>query len=363
MKAPFRSDHVGSLLRPKALQAARAQYAAGSIDAAALAEIEDAQIRTIVRRQEAIGLQGVTDGELRRSWWHLDFLWAFDGIERIDIASGVAFAGASTRRQGLGVVAPIRCSGHPMVEHFRFLQALTSHTPKVTIPAPSALYGRPILPPIDHRVYPHTDALFDDLAEAYRQIVGEFAAAGCRYLQLDEVFIAMLCDAGYRQQMLERGDDPDALLKLYARSINTAIADVPDDMSVTLHLCRGNYRSTYMGAGGYEAVDQVLFNEINVDAYFLEYDNERSGGFEPLRFLPKGKKAALGLVTTKVGALERADDLRRRIDEAARYADIDALCLSTQCGFASTEEGNQLTEDEQWAKLERIVEVAESVWG
>lgn len=363
MKAPFRADHVGSLLRPPSLQAARAQHAAGSIGAAALTAIEDAEIRAIVRRQEAIGLRGVTDGELRRSWWHLDFLWAFDGLERTDTASGVAFAGVSTRREGLGVVAPIRCSGHPMVEHFRYLQSLTSRTPKVTIPAPSALYGRPVLLPIDRSVYPERDALFSDLAEAYRQVIGEFAAAGCRYLQLDEVFIAMLCDAEYRRKMRERGDDPDTLLNLYARSINTAVSDVPDDMTVTLHLCRGNFRSTHMGAGGYETVVEVLFNEIDVDGYFLEYDNERSGGFEPLRFLPEGKKAALGLVTTKIGALEDADDLRRRIDEAAQFADIDALCLSPQCGFASTEEGNLLTEDEQWAKLERIVEVAESVWG
>jgi 5-methyltetrahydropteroyltriglutamate--homocysteine methyltransferase len=220
-----------------------------------------------------------------------------------------------------------------------------------------------VLPPIDARAYPQRDELYVDLGGAYRAAVRAFAAAGCRYLQLDEVFIAMLCDAQYRDKMVARGDDPDAQLHLYARLINEAIADAPEDMTVTLHLCRGNFKSAYMGAGGYEAVEDVLFNEIDVHGYFMEYDDERSGGFEPLRLLPKGKRVALGLVTTKRGALESKDDLKRRIDAAAKHADLEQLCLAPQCGFASTEEGNLLTEDEQWAKLSRLVDVAAEVWG
>lgn len=250
-----------------------------------------------------------------------------------------------------------------MIGHFQFLQAHTTHVPKMTIPSPSAIYGRPVKPPIDAAIYAGIDALFDDLGRAYRDALRAFAAAGCRYLQLDEVFIAMLCDPDYRQRMRERGDDPDRLLRLYARAINAAVAERPRDLTVTMHLCRGNFKSTFMGQGGYEAVENILFNEIDVDGYFLEYDDRRSGGFEPLRLLPKHKTAALGLVTTKTGTLESKDAIKRRIDEAARFADIDQLCLSTQCGFASTEEGNLLTEDEQWSKLERIVAVATEVWG
>jgi 5-methyltetrahydropteroyltriglutamate--homocysteine methyltransferase len=250
-----------------------------------------------------------------------------------------------------------------MIEHFKFVKDHTSKTPKITIPAPSAMYGRPIRIPIDQKVYPTVDQMFDDLGKAYRKAVRGFADAGCRYLQLDEVFIAMLCDEKYRDKMVARGDDPDVLLHRYASLINTAIADIPDDMTVTLHLCRGNFKSTYMGAGGYAAVEDVLFNAIDVHGYFMEYDDERSGGFEPLQRLPKGKRVALGLVTTKRGELEGKDDLKRRIDDAAKHADLEQLSLTAQCGFSSTEEGNLLTEDEQWRKLELIVAVAREVWG
>lgn len=363
MRPPFRADHVGSLLRPAALKEAREQHARGEIDSAALAAVEDAEIERVVARQEAIGLEGVTDGEFRRSWWHLDFLWGLDGVERNELSQGVKFAGLATRAEGVRIARRLGFSGHAMLDHFRFLQAHTKRVPKMTIPAPSAIYGRPARPPIDADVYPELDAFFVDLGRAYREAVNAFADAGCRYLQLDEVFIAMLCDEGYRRQMLERGDDPDALLRLYGSLINTAIADVPDDMTITMHLCRGNYRSTFMGAGGYDAVQEVLFGEIGVDGYFMEYDDERSGSFEPLRRLPKDKRVVLGIVTSKRGRLESRDDLLRRIDEAARFADLDQLCLSCQCGFASTEEGNVLSEDEQWAKLDRIVEVADEVWG
>ncbi|HEY8521139.1 MAG TPA: 5-methyltetrahydropteroyltriglutamate--homocysteine S-methyltransferase [Gammaproteobacteria bacterium] len=362
-RPPFRAEHVGSLLRPAALKEARARHAAGALGAAALEEIEDREIERVIAAQERTGLEAVTDGELRRSWWHLDFLWGLDGLARHALPTGVAFAGAATRAEGVRVAGKIRFSGHPMIEHFRFLRERTRRTPKMTLPAPSALYGRPAPLPIDESVYPDREELFADLGRAYRDAVRAFAAAGCRYLQLDEVFLAMLCDPRYRQQMAERGDDPARLAERFADLVNEAIADAPPDMIVTVHLCRGNYRSTFMGEGGYEAVQDVLFNRLRVHGLFLEYDDERSGSFEVLRFLPRDKIAVLGIVTTKRGALESKDHIKRRIDEAARFADPDRLCLSCQCGFASTEEGNLLGEDEQWAKLSRIVEVAHEVWG
>jgi 5-methyltetrahydropteroyltriglutamate--homocysteine methyltransferase len=362
-RPPFRADHVGSLLRPPELKAARRQHASGAIDAATLAAVEDRAIERLIKKQEDVGLRAVTDGELRRSWWHLDFLWGLAGISKHTTNAGVTFAGATPRNEGVRVDGRIGFDGHPMLAHWEFLRARAGVTPKITIPAPSALCGRPVLPPIDASVYPARERLYADLGAAYRAAVNAFAAAGCRYLQLDEVFIAMLCDAAYRQKMVARGDDPDALLKIYAGLINAAIADIPSDMTITLHLCRGNFKSTFMGEGSYERVQDVLFNEIGVHGYFMEYDDERSGGFEPLKRVPRGKQVVLGLVTTKRGRLEGKDELKRRIDAAARFVDPDQLCLSPQCGFASTEEGNLLTEDEQWAKLGRIVEVATEVWG
>jgi 5-methyltetrahydropteroyltriglutamate--homocysteine methyltransferase len=360
---PFRADHVGSLLRPAALKDARSRHAAGELDDAGLAALEDREIERVIAKQEALGLQAITDGEFRRSWWHLDFLWGLDGVERHELAAGVAFSSTATRREGVRVGGRIRFTDHPMIRHFAFLQAHTRRMPKVTIPAPSAIYGRPMPLPVDVSVYPDLEELFADLGLAYRNAVRAFADAGCRYLQLDEVFLAMLCDEKYRRQMRDRGDEPDQLAERYADLINVAISDIPDGMTVTMHLCRGNYKSTFMGSGGYEAVQDVLFNEVGVHGYFMEYDDERSGGFEPLRLLPKNKLVALGLVTTKRGELEGKDALKRRIDEAAKFTDLDRLCLSTQCGFASTEEGNFLGEDEQWAKRARIVEEADEVWG
>ncbi|HUC49378.1 MAG TPA: 5-methyltetrahydropteroyltriglutamate--homocysteine S-methyltransferase [Xanthobacteraceae bacterium] len=362
-KPPFRADHVGSLLRPAALRQAREQHAKGEIDAAALQAVEDREIKSAIQKQEAVGLQSITDGEFRRSWWHLDFLWGLDGVERHVMNTGIAFAAVTTRNEGVQVTGKIGFSGHPMIEHFKFLKANTTRTPKMTIPAPSALYGRPTPTPINKAVYPSLDKMFDDLGQAYKKAVRAFADAGCRYLQLDEVFIAMLCDPKYRQQMKDRGDDPDALGPLYGDLINVAISDIPADMTVTMHLCRGNYKSTFMGAGGYEAMQEVLFDRIKVHGYFMEYDTERAGGFEPLKRLQKGRLAVLGLVTTKTGTLEKKDAIRRRIEEAAKYADLDQLCLSPQCGFASTEEGNALAEDEQWAKLRMIGDIAQEVWG
>jgi 5-methyltetrahydropteroyltriglutamate--homocysteine methyltransferase len=362
-KPPFRADHVGSLLRPAALKQAREQRAKGAIDASALKAVEDREIERVIKKQEDAGLQSITDGEFRRSWWHLDFLWGLDGVEKHVMDAGIAFAGVTTRNEGLKITGKLGCKSHPMIEHFKFVAAHTKRTPKITIPSPSAIYGRPVLPPIDKTVYPKLDAFFDDLGHAYKKAVRAFADAGCRYLQLDEVFIAMLCDPKYRQAMTARGDDPDRLGALYGDLINTAMSDIPHDMTITMHLCRGNYKSTFMGSGGYEAVQEILFNKIKVHGFFMEYDSARAGGFAPLKLVPKDRCVVLGLVTSKTGRLENKDDLKRRIDEAAKYLPLEQLCLSPQCGFASTEEGNTLAEDEQWAKLRMIVEVAKEVWG
>jgi len=276
---------------------------------------------------------------------------------------GIPFAGVTTRNEGIKVTGKLGFTGHPMIEHFKFVAAHTRRTPKITIPSPSAMYGRPMPTPIDKKIYPNLDAFFDDLGNAYKKAVRTFANAGCRYLQLDEVFIAMLCDPKYRQRMKDRGDDPERLGPLYGDLINSAMSDIPSDMTITMHLCRGNYKSTFMGSGGYEAEQEILFNRIKVHGYFMEYDTERAGGFEPLKLVPKDRHVVLGLVTTKSGRLESKDDIKRRIEEATKYISLDQLCLSPQCGFASTEEGNALAEDEQWAKLRMIVEVAEEIWG
>ena len=360
---PFRADHVGSLLRPAALKDARAKFAKGEIPADALKEVEDREIERVIKKQEEVGLKSVTDGEFRRSWWHLDFLWGLDGVEKHVMDEGIAFAGVTTRNEGVKVTGRLGAARHPMIEHFKFVAARTKVTPKITIPAPSAIYGRPIRTPIDKSVYPTMEAFFDDLGQAYKKAVRDFADAGCRYLQLDEVFIAMLCDEKYRGQMKARGDDPETLGPLYGDLINTAMSDIPADMRITMHLCRGNYKSTFQGSGGYEAEQEILFDRIKVHGYFMEYDSERAGGFEPLRLVPKDRQVVLGLVTTKTGRLESKDELKRRIDEATKYIALDQLCLSPQCGFASTEEGNTLADEEQWAKLRTIVELADEVWG
>jgi 5-methyltetrahydropteroyltriglutamate--homocysteine methyltransferase len=362
-KPPFRADHVGSLLRPPALKEAREQRVKGEITPAQLKEIEDREIERVIKKQEDVGLQPITDGEFRRSWWHLDFLWGLDGIEKHVMDTGVSFAGATTRNEGLKVTGKVGFFGHPMIEHFKFVASHTKRTPKITVPAPSAAYGRPMRTPIDEKTYPKLDRFFGDLGHAYKKAVRAFADAGCRYLQLDEVFIAMLCDPKYRQTMKDRGDDPEQLGELYGDLVNVAMSDIPSDMTITMHMCRGNYKSTYMGAGGYEVVQEILFNKIKVHGFFMEYDTDRAGGFEPLRMLPKDRMVVLGLVTTKSGRLESKDEIKRRIERAAKFISLDQLCLSPQCGFASTEEGNVLAEEEQWAKLRMIVELADEVWG
>jgi 5-methyltetrahydropteroyltriglutamate--homocysteine methyltransferase len=363
-KKPFRADHVGSLLRPKAIHEARTKRAKGEISAEQLKEIEDREIERVIRKQEEVGLKAITDGEFRRSWWHLDFLWGLDGAEKHVMDTGVKFAAVNTRNEGVAVTGKLGLSGpHAMVEHFKFVAAHTKQTPKITIPSPSAIYGRPVATPIDRQAYPDMDAFWADLGNAYRKAVRSFADAGCRYLQLDEVFIAMLCDPKYRDQMKARGDDPEKLGPLYGDLINAAMSDIPSDMTITMHLCRGNYKSTFMGSGGYDAEAEVLFDRIKVHGYFMEYDTDRAGGFEPLRIVPKDRRVVLGLITTKTGELENKDTIKRRIDEASKYISLDQLCLSPQCGFASTEEGNTLTEEQQWAKLRLIVEIADEVWG
>ena len=345
-----------------ALKEAREKHAKGEIDAAALKAVEDREIERVIKRQEEVGLKAITDGEFRRSWWHLDFLWGLDGAERYVMEQGIAFQGMQTRAEGARIVGKVGFSDHPMLEHFKFVKAHTTRTPKITIPAPSALYGRTGRAAVSEKAYPSLDQFFNELGAAYAKGVRAFADAGCHYLQLDEVFIAMLCDAGYRKTQQGHGDDPQKLAERYADLINAALAGAPSDMVVTMHLCRGNYRSTYMGTGGYDPVAEILFDRIKVHGYFMEYDTERAGSFEPLRRVRKGQIVVLGLVTTKTGALESKDTLKRRIDEAAKLVDLDQLCLSPQCGFASSEEGNTLTEDQQWAKLRMIVEVADEVW-
>jgi 5-methyltetrahydropteroyltriglutamate--homocysteine methyltransferase len=362
-KPPFRADHVGSLLRPAALKDARAAHERGEIDAAALKAIEDVEIEKIICKQESIGLKAVTDGEFRRASWQTDFLQRLDGVEAYAGERKIKFKGAQPKAILLRVKNKLGFSGHPMIEHFRFVKAHARGVPKMTIPSPSALhfrYGREAVP---EAIYPAMEDFYRDLGATYAKAVRAFADAGCRYLQFDEVNLAYLCDPTLREQIHARGDDPETLPQVYAGMINAAMSDIPTDMTISMHLCRGNFRSSFVASGGYEPVAELLFNTIKVHGYFMEYDTERAGGFEPLRFVPKGKTVVLGLVTSKTGQLEGKDFIRRRIEEAAKFVDIDQLCLSPQCGFASTEEGNVLAEEEQWAKLAMIVEIAEEVWG
>jgi 5-methyltetrahydropteroyltriglutamate--homocysteine methyltransferase len=362
-RPPFRAEHAGSLLRPPALKEARAKRERGEITEEQLRQIEDREIEHAIRRQEEAGLQSITDGEFRRAWWNLDFLREFDGAEFFERESGVQFHGVATRPVGVRTAGKLGFSGHPMLEHFRFVRAHTARTPKMTIPSPAAMHYREGRNGISAQAYPALEPFFEDLGAAYNKAIRAFYDAGCRYLQIDEVYLALLCDPQVCRTLQARGDDPDRLPKIYADLTNRAVAGLPSDMVIGMHLCRGNFRSTFVGTGGYEPVADVLFNGINVHAYFMEYDTERAGGFEPLRLVPKGKFVVLGLVTSKSGALESKDQLKRRIDQAAKFVDTEYLCLSPQCGFASTEEGNVLSEEEQWAKLRLVVEVADEVWG
>jgi 5-methyltetrahydropteroyltriglutamate--homocysteine methyltransferase len=362
-KAPFRADHVGSFLRPAALKEARAKREQGAITAAELKAVEDREVEKIIKKQEEIGLKLATDGEFRRSWWHFDFLGMFDGVELYESDQGIQFRGVQTKAQSLRIVGKVGFSNHPMLEHFKFLKAHTSVLPKMTIPAPPVLHFRLAKDGIKKDVYPDLDGFFHDLGQAYKQAVKGFYDAGCRYLQFDDTVWAYLCSQEELRKARERMSNVDQLQGIYARVINAALEGKPADMTITTHVCRGNFRSTWISEGGYEPVAETLLGKVNYDGYFLEYDSDRAGGFEPLRFLPKGNKAVvLGLVTSKSGTLEKKDDVKRRIDEAAKFAPLEQFCLSPQCGFASTEEGNVLAEEEQWAKLRMIKELADEVW-
>jgi 5-methyltetrahydropteroyltriglutamate--homocysteine methyltransferase len=359
---PFRADHVGSILRTAPLKEARAKREKGEITAAQLKEVEDREIEKIIKKQEEIGLKLATDGEFRRSWWHYDFFGMLDGVELREVQSGIQFQGVQTKAQAPHIVSKLGFSNHPMLEHFRFLKAHTKVVPKMTIPSPNVLHFR--VGSVNKAIYPDRAALFDGMAQAYAQAVKAFYDAGCRYLQFDDTAWAYLCSKDEIEKAKQRGTEMEGLQEAYADMINASLKNKPADMVVTTHICRGNFRSTWITSGGYEPVAEVLFGKCNFDGYFLEYDSDRAGGFEPLRFVPKGnKQIVVGVITSKTGALEKKDDIKRRIAEAEKYVAHDQLCLSPQCGFASTEEGNVLAEDEQWAKLRMVVELADEVWG
>ncbi len=366
-KPPFRADHVGSLLRPQALLDAREKFKRKEITADALRAVEDQAIGEAVRMQEDLGLQSVTDGEFRRTWWHLDFLQQFDNVQLVPSKVKVQFhtheGDIERMPSGIHVAGKLERSRPIFVDHFKFLKSTARATAKQTIPSPSMMHFRGGRGAIDVKAYPDMDGFYADLARVYREEIRGLADAGCRYLQLDEVNIAYLCDPKMREKVRNIGEDPETLPRTYAKLINGAIAGRPADMTVCMHLCRGNFQSAWVAEGGYDPVAEILFNEMNVDGYFLEYDDERSGTFQPLRFLPKGKTAVLGLVTTKKGVLEGKDALKRRIDEASRYVPLEQLALSPQCGFSSTVEGNKITLADEMAKLRLVVEVAREVWG
>jgi 5-methyltetrahydropteroyltriglutamate--homocysteine methyltransferase len=365
---PYRADHVGSLLRPRRLLEARARRAKGEIDAAALREVEDEAIADVVRRQEEVGLFGITDGEFRRTFFHVDFLEQLAGVEVVEGSFTATFRRDDGTEVGfkpptMRVTAPVRHEQSIQGRDFDFLRSATARTPKVCIPSPSMLHFRGGRQAISEAAYPDLEAFWRDLAAAYRAEVLDLAARGCRYLQLDDTNLAYLCDDQIREATRARGDDPDALPRLYCRLINDAISGRPEGMAVCIHLCRGNYQSAWVAQGGYEPVAEILFNELGVEGFFLEYDDARSGDFAPLRFVPKGKTVVLGIMSSKRAEIEAKDALKRRIAEAARFVPKDQLCLSHQCGFSSTVHGNLLSEADQWKKLTRTVAVAREIWG
>jgi 5-methyltetrahydropteroyltriglutamate--homocysteine methyltransferase len=364
---PFRADHVGSLLRPKELLRARDDFKHGRIDASHLKRLEDESIRTVVRMQEDIGLQGITDGEFRRSSWHMDFLYQIGGVRKVEQNITVHFhsdrGDVDFTPSGMRVEGKLRLDGCIFGDHFEFLRATVQRgTPKLTIPSPSMMHYRGGRAAIDANVYPRMEEFWRDLSAVYAAEIAELGRRGCRYLQLDDTSLAYLNDPKQREYVKSIGGDPDEQHRIYIRNINAAIAARPAGMRVCTHMCRGNFRSAWAASGGYDHVAEALFNELQVDGYFMEYDDARSGGFEPLRFVPKNKFVVLGLITTKRPQLERKDELKQRIDEAARYVPLEQLCLSPQCGFSSTEEGNELTLQDQIAKLRLVAETAREVW-
>ncbi|WP_058303023.1 5-methyltetrahydropteroyltriglutamate--homocysteine S-methyltransferase [Gorillibacterium timonense] len=367
-KAPFRYDVVGSYLRPQALREAREKFAAGQITQAELTKVEDEEIRKLVDKQKELGLKAVTDGEFRRSYWHLDFFWGFDGIEHVLMDRGYLFHGEETRADSARLTGKIRDNGHPFLAHYRFLKeaAGTDVLAKQTIPAPAQLLAelvRDVNAKEVERVYPDREDLYRDIAAAYRSVILAFYEAGCRNIQLDDCTWGMLCDKSFWSTMAGEGYDPQLLQDLYLRLNNDAIADLPADLIVTTHVCRGNYHSTWATSGGYDPVAETLLGQENVSAYFLEYDTDRAGDFAPLQHVSGDKQVVLGLISSKTGELENKEQIIARIKEAQQYIPAERLCLSPQCGFASTEEGNILTEEEQWKKISLIKEIAEEVWG
>jgi 5-methyltetrahydropteroyltriglutamate--homocysteine methyltransferase len=366
-KPPFRADHVGSFLRPKSVLDARDAFAAGTIDKAQLRAVEDEAIAGIAKWQEELGLKAITDGEFRRKFFHTDFLLQLDGIEEQG-GMEVQFQNAIGKDVHF---APPKMIVSGKIKHakpiqradYEYLASVVSETPKVTIPSPTMLHFRAGREGISEAVYPDMAEFFADVATAYQEEVADLADAGCRYLQLDDTNLAYLCDDKQRENARKRGLDPDDLPRHYAKMINDATASAPDDMFLAMHLCRGNFRSSWAAEGGYEPVAEIMFNEVDIDAFFLEYDDARSGDFAPLRFVPKGKIVVLGLVTTKLGDLETKDEVKRRIDEAAKYLDVSQLALSPQCGFASTVHGNDIAVEQQAEKMRLVLEVAEEVWG
>jgi 5-methyltetrahydropteroyltriglutamate--homocysteine methyltransferase len=365
---PFRADHVGSLLRPQELLDARAAHAAGEMPAEALGEVEDRCISAVVRMQEEIGLRSATDGEFRRASWHMDFIYQLGGVSPSDERINVRFRNEggelSFSAAGLHVGAPITLDKTIFGDAFTYLRAqATSATPKLTIPSPSMVHYRGGRASIDETVYPAMEQFWADLSAAYAEEVRRLGELGCTYLQLDDTSLAYLNDPEQREFVRGIGGDPDRQHERYIRQINAALAGRPEGMAVTTHSCRGNFQSSWAAEGGYDFVAEALFSELEVDGFFLEFDDARSGGFEPLRFVPKGKMVVLGLVTTKSPLLEPKEDLKRRVEEASRYVPLDQLCLSPQCGFSSTVEGNRLTVDDEIAKLRLVVETAEEIWG
>jgi 5-methyltetrahydropteroyltriglutamate--homocysteine methyltransferase len=364
---PFRADHVGSFLRPRRLLDARERHARGELGAEALRAIEDEAIRDVAQRQEEVGLRGVTDGEFRRTFFHVDFLEQLDGVAVVEGSFTATFRRDDGTEVGfkpptMRVTAPIRHARSIQGRDFEYLNGVTSKTPKVCIPSPSMMHFRGGRDAISAEAYPDLEAFYANLSAAYREEILDLAARGCRYLQMDDTNLAYLCDDQIREATRARGDDPDELPRLYCRLINEAIQGRPDDMAICIHLCRGNYQSAWVAQGGYEPVAEILYNELEIDGFFLEYDDPRSGDFAPLRFVPKGKTVVLGIMTSKHPELESKDALKRRIDEAARQMPLEQLALSPQCGFSSTVHGNELTEADQWQKLARVVEVAQEVW-
>ena len=368
--APFRANHVGSLLRPPELLQAREKHQKGEMSAAQLRQTEDRCIRDAVKMQEDVGMQGITDGEFRRTLWHADFLSQFEGIKVVegllpDSARHFQNPDADVQRSPTQFVVTGKL-GHPRgieTDNFKFLASVTKNTPKQCIPSPSLVHFRTGRGGVDKAAYPDMKDFFADLARVYREEISGLAAAGCTYLQIDDVNFAYLCDPKMRDGAKKIGEDPESLPLLYANLINECIEDRPANMAVCTHLCRGNFRSSWVAEGGYDPVAEVLFNALNVDGYFLEFDTPRAGNFSPLHYLPKGKKLILGLVTSKSGALEKADDLKRRIDEAAKFVPLDQLGISPQCGFSSTVLGNKLTIEDQIAKLKLVAQVAKEIWG